>query len=508
MKYFPTIGLEIHIELNTQTKMFCCCKNDSNETKPNQNICEVCTAQPGTLPVANETAIKQLLKTAIALNCEVCDFNRFERKNYFYPDLPKGYQISQYALPMARNGFLDIAVSIENSPRNDQSQNQNDEKKANDHFFKAQTKKVRIERIHLEEDTGRLLHESDEYSLVDLNRAGVPLMELVTEPDIHSATEAREFIKELQLLLRYLNVSTADMEKGEMRCEVNISIVGEGSDKLGTKVEIKNLNSIRSVEKSIEYEIKRQSEVLNQGEKVIQETRGFHDAKQITFSQRSKEQAHDYRYFPEPDLLPISFTEDYLLSIKAEVPELPQAKRERFQREFDLSFKEADLYVSQPDLGNYFEKVVSELEKKEQIKLASNYLSTDLQALLKENQGPGLKGSRDRVSVTAENFAEFIGLIASGVISSKMAKELLFEMFQTGAGPSQIIESKGLKQIGNEQEIEKIAQEVIKENQQPANDYKAGKKASLQFLVGRLMAKSDGKANPQLAISVLKDILS
>ncbi|MCG2690390.1 Asp-tRNA(Asn)/Glu-tRNA(Gln) amidotransferase subunit GatB [Candidatus Parcubacteria bacterium] len=490
MKYFPTIGLEIHIELNTQTKMFCCCKNDSHETRPNQNICPVCTAQPGTLPAANETAIKQLLKTAIALNCEVCDSNRFERKNYFYPDLPKGYQISQYELPMSKNGWLEIALNEE------------------------ETKKIRIERIHLEEDTGKLLHEeTGDYSLVDLNRAGVPLMELVTEPDIHSATEAREFIKELQLLLRYLNVSTADMEKGEMRCEVNISIAGEGSDKLGTKVEIKNLNSIKSVEKSIEYEIKRQSEVLSQGEKVVQETRGFHDAKQITFSQRSKEQAHDYRYFPEPDLLPLSFTEDYLLSIKAEVPELPQAKRERFQREFDLSFKEADLYVTQAELGKYFEKVVSELndlklkEPKKAIKLASNYITTDLQFLLKESQRPGFWGSRDRVSITAENFAEFIGLIASGEISSKMAKDLLQEMFATGADPSQIIENNGLKQIGSESEIEKIAQEVIKENQQPANDYKAGKEASLQFLVGCLMLKSKGKANPQVSINVLKELL-
>ncbi|MDP2951107.1 MAG: Asp-tRNA(Asn)/Glu-tRNA(Gln) amidotransferase subunit GatB, partial [bacterium] len=352
-----------------------------------------------------------------------------------------------------------------------------------------------------------------DYSLVDLNRAGVPLMELVTEPDIHSAAEAKEFIKELQLLLRYLNVSTADMEKGEMRCEVNISIAGEGSDKLGTKVEIKNLNSIRSVEKSIEYEIKRQSEVLNQGEKVIQETRGFHDAKQITFSQRSKEEAHDYRYFPEPDLLPLSFTKDYLLNIKAEVKELPQAKRARFQREFELSFKEADLYVTQVELGKYFEKVVSELndlklkEPQKAIKLASNYITTDLQSLLKENQRPGLKGSRDRVSVTAENFAELISLIASGEVSSKMAKELLLEMFETGADPSQIVESKGLKQIGNEGEIEKMALEVIKENQQPANDYKAGKQASLQFLVGCLMAKSKGKANPQLAIELLKKLL-
>ncbi|MBM4177233.1 Asp-tRNA(Asn)/Glu-tRNA(Gln) amidotransferase subunit GatB [Candidatus Gribaldobacteria bacterium] len=470
---YPTIGLEIHIELKTKSKMFCSCKNDSTETKPNQNICPVCTAQPGVLPIANEKAIRNLLKTALALNCEIRNYNIFERKNYFYPDLPKGYQISQYKLPMSKNGWLEISNT-----------------------------KIGIERIHLEEDTGRLLHEGfEDYSLVDLNRAGVPLMELVTLPDIHSVESAREFVEELQLLLRYLDVSSANMEKGEMRVEVNISLAKQGDKKLGTKVEIKNLNSIKSVEKAIEYEIKRQSDVLERGEKIVQETRGWHDTKQITFSQRSKESAHDYRYFPDPDLLPLYFEEKYLQEIKAEIPELPQQKRNRFQREFELSLKEANLYTTQRDLGNFFEKVVSELDKKEQIKLASNYISSDLQALLKE------KNYIDRVYVTPENFAELIGLIDKGEISSKIAKDLLKEMFLTGSDPSQLIEQKGLKQIGDSQELEKLALEVIKQNQQPANDYKAGKEASLQFLVGCMMKETKGRANPQLAQDVLKKLL-
>jgi len=483
MKYSPTIGLEIHVELNTESKMFCSCLNDPDEGIPNTNICPICTAHPGTLPVINEKAVKQLLKTAIALNCEIGMVNYFERKNYFYPDLPKGYQISQYLLPMSQNGYLDIS-----------------------------DKQIRIERIHLEEDTGKLIHpKTENYSLIDYNRAGVPLMELVTHPDIHSASQAREFIKSLQMILRYLDVSKANMEKGEMRCEVNISISDD--DQLGTKVEIKNLNSVKSVEKSIEFEIERQREVLENNKKVIQETRGWHDQKEITFSQRKKEEAHDYRYFPEPDLPPLVFSEETLQEIKAEIPELPKERRERMKKEYGLFDKTLELYVSQKDLGEYFESVVSEIKTWAQqkgikevgklIQLASNYITTDLQGLLK-----GGEFNDDKFKITPENFAEFVCMIYNGEISSKIAKIILKEMFVGGGDPSQIIKEKNLEQIGDEAELEDIIKKVLESNQIPVKEYRAGKETALQFLVGQVMRETRGKANPNKAIEILKKNLA
>jgi len=332
LKYKPTIGLEIHAELKTNSKMFCSCKNDPDEKRPNFNVCPICMAHPGTLPVANQEAIKDVIKTGIALNCEIARNSKFDRKNYFYPDLPKGYQISQYDMPLCGKGFLEI-----------------------------EGRKIGITRIHLEEDTGRLAHpEGADYSLVDYNRAGLPLMELVTEPDITSGREARLFAEELQMILKYLGVSSADMEKGQMRVEVNISI--SKNDKLGTKVEIKNLNSFKVVEKAVDFEIQRQREVLESGEKVVQETRGWHDKKEITFSQREKEEAHDYRYFPEPDLPALHFEEEYIIKIKITMPELPEQKRERFKKEYGLDDNSVEFFVTNKALSEYYEKVVSELE--------------------------------------------------------------------------------------------------------------------------------------------------
>jgi len=494
MKFQPTIGLEIHIELNTKSKMFCACKNDSSETEPNKNICPVCSGQPGSLPVINKEAVEKTIKTASALNCQIANYSFFERKNYFYPDLPKGYQISQYQTPLSKNGYLDLPSC---------------------------GTRIRIERIHLEEDAGKLLHpEGADYSLVDLNRAGVPLMELVTEPDIHSASEAAEFIRELQLILRYLDVSGANMEKGEMRCEVNISLAEEGSSKLGTKVEIKNLNSIKSVEKSIECEIKRQSGLLEQGDEIIQETRGWHDKNEITFQQRDKESAHDYRYFPEPDLPSLVIDEGFLAKIKSEIPELPNQRHQRFAKEYHLSEKEIVLYVSQRDLGNYFEKVASELtnwvaekfesglapeEFQKLTKLASNYIATDLQALLKEK---GIEDfSETKFKITPENFAEFLSLLYLGEISSKIAKMMLLEMFTNGGDPSQIIEEKGWQMVSDTAEIEKAVQAVIAANSKAVEDYKKGKAASLQFLVGQVMAQTKGKASPQKVQEVLRNLI-
>ncbi len=521
MDYKPTIGLEIHIELNTMSKMFCTCPNESAAAEPNKNICPTCSGQPGTLPAINSEAVKKIIKTGLALHCQVARSTFFERKNYFYPDLPKGYQISQYQAPLSKNGYVDIRIPDKDGEvEKSEILNSKSETNLNGQNLKFKVKRIRIERVHLEEDAGKLLHpEGTDYSLVDLNRAGIPLMELVTEPDIHSSGEAAEFVKELQLILRYLGVSGANMEKGEMRAEVNISLAKDG-EPLGTKVEVKNLNSIKAVEKSIEYETKRQSEILNNAEKVIQETRGWDDKKETTFLQRNKESANDYRYFPEPDLPVLQFSQEFLDIVKNNIPELPEEKRQRFIREYHLTKKEIELYVHQRDLGSYFEKVVSELtnwvkekyasglsqeEFQKLIKLTSNYISTDLQALLNEK---GIEDfSEAKFKITPENFAEFLCLLYLGEISSKIAKMLLPEMFLNGGDPSQIITDKGWQMVSDEAEIEKAAQEIITNNSKAVEDYKKGKSASLQFLIGQIMAKTKGKASPGLAKEILEKML-
>jgi aspartyl-tRNA(Asn)/glutamyl-tRNA(Gln) amidotransferase subunit B len=468
MKYQPTIGLEVHVELKTQSKMFCSCRNDSLERHPNVNICPICTGQPGVLPVINEEAVRKVIKTGLALNCRIFKDSKFDRKNYFYPDLPKNYQISQEYLPLCREGFLKVGG-----------------------------KKIRIRNIHLEEDTGRLLHSAGgSYSLVDFNRAGVPLMELATDPDLNSAKAAKDFADELRLIFRYLGVSDADMEKGQMRVEANISL--GGGPKLGTKVEIKNLNSFRAVERGIEYEIERQRKILESGKKIIQETRGWSDVKEITISQREKEEVHDYRYFPEPDLPPLSFTKKFINEVRAGIPELPQARRERFKREYGIEEKAIEIFVQNKDLGEYFEKTMSEIGSRKLAKLSSNYIITDLQGLLK---GASVVGENFRI--TPENFAEFITLIDKGVLTSKIAKALLLEMFSTGADPSHIIKEKGLAQMKDETEIKEIIREVILNNKKAVADFKRGKEAALQFLVGQVMAKTQGRANPETVSQLL-----
>ncbi len=490
--YKTNVGLEVHVELNTESKMFCSCRNNPEAGIPNSEICPICLGHPGTLPVINQEAVRKVIKTGLALNCQIPEYSKFDRKNYFYPDLPKGYQISQYDKPLCLNGYL-----------------------------KLKERKIKINRIHLEEDTGKLIHSRErgeaersvadecesihrakdtDYSLVDFNRAGVPLMELVTEPNIYSAKGARKFAEELQIILRYLGVSIADMEKGQMRVEVNISLTK--TEKLGTKVEIKNLNSFRVVEKGIDYEIKRQTEILSGGKKVIQETRGWDDIKEITFSQRKKEESHDYRYFPEPDLPPLSFNDKYIQDIKAEIPELPQNRRVRLKDEYQLRESDIEIFVFNKSLGEYFEKVISELPPRikrgdllRQIKLSSNYIISDLQGLLKERK---ILISDKNFKITPENFAEFILLIYKKEISSKIAKMILEEMFKTGVDPFYIIKEKGLVQITDEGEIEKIIKEVIFKNKKAVVDYKKGKVNAFQFLTGQIMAVSKGKANLEI----------
>ncbi|OHA13110.1 MAG: glutaminyl-tRNA synthase (glutamine-hydrolyzing) subunit B [Candidatus Tagabacteria bacterium RIFCSPLOWO2_01_FULL_39_11] len=476
MKYQPVIGLEIHAELKTKTKMFCNSLNDPLEQHPNVNICPVCAGQPGALPVINKEAVRKVLMVGLALDGKIAETSYFDRKNYFYPDLPKGYQISQYKCPLVEGGRLN---------------------------------KVRITRIHLEEDTGKLVHrEGENYSLIDFNRAGVPLMELVTEPAIASSGEARAFAEELQLLLKYLGVSDADMEKGQMRVEVNISLQSEISDsKLGTKVEVKNLNSFRSVERAIEYEIKRQTGVLEEGKKVIQETRGWDEKKQKTFSQRQKEESHDYRYFPEPDLpsLKLEEIEEFKIeNLKRQLPELPWQKRERLAKQYGLK-DNLDIFIRDKALADYFENIISEIlaweaneQKEKLIKLASNYLLSDLQGILKEKSA-----SFDDILITPENFAELMKMIAKNEISSRVAKDVLKVMFQKGGDPSEIIKNLGVSQISDKEELERIAKKIIEANPDAVLSYKQGRQNALQFLSGQIMKETRGKANPKIIQEIL-----
>jgi aspartyl-tRNA(Asn)/glutamyl-tRNA(Gln) amidotransferase subunit B len=498
--YKTTIGLEIHFESKTKSKMFCACANEENiaiEEKPNTNVCPICMGHPGTLPTINEEAINKIIMTGLALNCEIADKSKFDRKSYFYPDLPKGYQISQYDMPFCKNGHLVITLN-------------NGEKK-----------RIGITRIHMEEDTARLAHENGGGSLVDFNRSGVPLMELVTEPDINSAEEAKKFCQDLQLILKYLGVSNADMEKGQMRCEVNISLNKDGDSELGTKVEVKNLNSFKAVEKSIEYEIKRQSGLLDKGEKVTQETRGWHDDKQITMSQRSKENAHEYRYFPEPDLPTITINQAKIDEIKGRMPELPEQKAERFSSEYGLEKKEIEFFIRDFPFSKYFEKTISDLlcwkedtsredvtdkNWKDLVKLCSNYMITDLQALVKSEELGRVEYTPEYLEsrISPENFAELMCLISSGEISSKIAKIVLAEMFANGKDPSQIIVDQGLTQVGDYNEVEKIVDAVLAKNAKAVEDYKSGKQNSFAFLIGQIMAASRGTVNPQKAAEILK----
>ena len=492
-KYIPVIGMEVHVELKTHSKMFCNSKNGLGlEKKPNIHICPVCTAQPGTLPVPNQQAIEFVQLAGLALNCELNLKSKFDRKNYFYPDLPKVYQISQYDQPLCGLGHMDIELTTDNSQQT--------------------TKRIGITRIHLEEDTGKLIHpDGADYTLVDYNRAGVPLMELVTEPDIENGEQARIFCTRLQQICRYLGISDADMEKGNMRCEVNLSLHKENEEKLsGTKVEVKNINSFRFVEKAINYEIERQTEALENGEILVQETRGWDSVKNVTVSQRKKESAHDYRYFPEPDIPPMKFTAEYVENLRSKLPELPAAKEKRFAEEYGLKTDDILVLTAQADLAEYFENVISEIKEKissheieateeKVIKLAVNYIISEVRKHLAENN----HNIRD-LKISAENYAEFIGIVADGKINSSAAQTVIKEMYHTGGDPSQIIEEKNLGQMDDSSELEAVVEKVLAANQQSVDDFKAGKDNALKFLMGQVMKESGGKANPQVVMEMLK----
>lgn len=485
-EFRPVIGLEIHVQLATKSKMFSPAPNNPDETVPNTNIDEIVTGQPGTLPVANKEAIRLAAMVGLALNCEIPEFSKFDRKHYFYPDLPKGYQISQYDQPIAKNGYLDITVQ-------------------------GKVKRVRITRAHLEEDAGKNIHpEGLSYSLVDYNRAGAPLLEVVTEPDIESGEEARIFLTELRNIIRYVGASSCDMEKGTMRCEPSISVRKPGEETLPKyKVEVKNINSFKFAESAINYEIVRQTQSLKNGEMPKQVTMGWNEKENVTVEQRSKEEANDYRYFPEPDLPILKFDKEFLEKLKARIPELPAQKRARFREEFGLNDADVENLVNWKELAFFFEEVVSELDgwmieekgldRKGLIKQAANWCLQEFSAALNQK----LFNPKDSF-VTAENFAELIKLIDQGKISGSAAKQVFKVMFEKGGEPDNIVADLGLEQVSDESAIEVAIEKVIKVNEKAVQDFKAGEQKSFGFLVGQTMKELKGKGNPGVINQLLK----
>lgn len=501
MKYDVIIGLEIHAELKTKSKMFCSCNNDSEGMAPNTTVCPICMGHPGCLPVPNKQAIEWTILTGLALHCKVNNESKFDRKNYFYPDLPKGYQISQYDLPFVYDGYMDI-----------------------------DGEKIAITRIHLEEDTAKSTHpKNKDYSLIDYNRSSTPLMEMVTEPTIKSSEEAKKFCQRYQQILRYLKISDANMEKGQMRCEANISVQEKGkwsyngnceikaigNYKLNPKVEVKNINSFKTMEKAIEYEIVRQSKAIEEGKTLTQETRGWDENNSKTVSQRVKESSADYRYFPEPDIPPITITKDWINDIKKRLIEMPSEKKNRFMQQYNFDADTAELLVSDKHLADYSEKVISELrawmiakgndwekQKKKLAKATSNWLVGDLFKYLKEDN---LK-IKD-LKITPENFAELITLTYLDKISSSAAQTILELMYKQGGDPSDIMRDQGLEQMENDDELEEIVKEILAKNPSQTEEYKSGKTSLIQFFVGQTMAATKGKANPKKVIAIIKKLL-
>ena len=476
-KYEAVIGLEVHLQLRTKTKIFCSCSTHFGDP-PNSNVCPVCLGLPGALPVLNQAAVTMAMKAALALNCAINPRSRFARKNYFYPDLPKGYQISQYDEPLAENGWVDIEV--------------------------AETRKrIGVTRVHMEEDAGKSLHEgfpdSERKSYIDLIRSGVPLIEIVSEPDLRTPDEAFEYLTRLKTLLLCLDVSTCNMEEGSLRCDANVSVRVEGATQFGTKTEVKNLNSFRFLHKALEYEIDRQIEILEAGGTIHQETRLWDSREQRTYGMRSKEYAHDYRYFPEPDLLPLVITDEWKAQVRESLPELPDARRQRFIREYALPEYDAGQMTLSKSLADYFEEAVKESGEP---KLAANWVLSELLYLLKEANREITESP-----VSAVHLAELLRLIAKGSVSGKMGKEILAEMFSTGKTAGALVSEKGLAQINDEVQIAAVTQQVMARSSTQVEQYRSGKTATLGWLVGQVMKETRGQANPQLVQKVLKEKL-
>lgn len=473
--YESVIGLEVHVQIKTNSKLFCACETDFGAA-PNSHVCPVCTGQPGVLPVLNEKAVEGIVKVGLAFGCSINKKSFFARKQYFYPDLPKAYQISQSDKPFCENGTIDIET-------------------------KDGIKTIRIQRIHLEEDAGKLLHSIGStdlpFSLVDLNRSSIPLMEIVSHPDLSTPEEAYDYLTHLKSAVQYVGVSDCDMEKGSLRCDANISIRPRGTKELNTRVEVKNMNSFRSVKDAISFEIHRQVEIVESGGRVIQETRLWNETQGASFSMRSKEEAHDYRYFPDPDLVPVVLDEKWLEDIRRELPELPTERLERLVKELGLSPYDAGVLVGQKELVDYFEVGLGQLsggDEKKSAKALANWLTTELLGMLK----------KDRKDITASpvkagQLAELVELVQSEKISGKMGKEIFAEIYHKGGSPKEIVEKRGLSQVSDEGEISKLVDEVMRENEKIVQDIKNGKDRAIGSLVGQLMKKTKGQVNPQKA---------
>ncbi len=477
VEYEPVIGLEVHAQLLTRSKIFCGCSTTFGE-EPNTQTCPVCTGQPGSLPVVNRKAVEFAIKLGLATHCRIAPYSLFARKNYFYPDLPKGYQISMYEKPLAEEGFIEILVD-------------------------GQKKRVRIIRIHLEEDAGKLKHgetiEKAPFSYVDFNRTGVPLVEIVSGPDIRSPQEAGDYLRELRAILQYLEICTGDMEKGTFRCDANVSVRPKGQNEFGTRTELKNMNSFRHVEMALEYEIRRQIELLNDGEEVIQETRLWDPNQEITVSMRGKEEAHDYRYFPDPDLVPLKVDPHWIDEIQKNLPELPAEKRERFAREYGIPDYDIRILTSSKAMADYFEQAVKLFPEP---KTVSNWMMGDLLRELKKDER-----EIEQCPVTPKHLAGMLSMIKAGTISGKIAKDVFEEMYRTGEWPEKIVEEKGWVQIRDTGEIEEAINRVLEANPKQVEDYQKGKEKIFGFLVGEVMKLTKGKANPKLVNELLKEKL-
>ena len=478
MKYEAVIGLEVHTELQTTTKIFCGCKT-SFGAEPNTNVCPVCLGLPGVLPVLDKRVLEFAVRAGLALNCEISRFSKFDRKNYYYPDLPKNFQTSQFDLPICERGHLDIEVN-------------------------GEKKQIRITRAHMEEDAGKLVHHGtsitdSDYSLVDYNRTGTPLLEIVTEPDMRSAKEAVAYLEKMRAILQYIGISDCRMEEGSLRCDANVSVRPVGQKELGTKAEIKNINSFKGVEKAIEYEALRQAEILEDGGKIIQETRTWDEKEGVTKSMRTKEEANDYRYFPEPDLAPFTVSEEYIEDIRKTLPELPDERRERYIANFGLSSTDAQYMTNDKDTSDYFEKVVAAGADP---KASVNWIMGEFASQL-SNAGIEIA----KAPVTPENLAKLLALIAKGTISGKIAKKVFAEMWKDGADPEEIVKAQGLVQISDTGALKELVVKVIANNPKAVEDFKAGKKKAVGALVGQIMKETKGKANPKVINELLNDEL-
>jgi len=471
MDYEIVIGLEVHAQLLTKSKMFCPCIADYVNAPPNTHVCPICLGMPGVLPVINKTAVEYTIMTALALNCSIPEYTKFDRKNYCYPDLMKGYQISQYDAPIGKRGWLIIDSN-------------------------GAKKKVNITRVHLEEDVAKLWHRGS-YSLIDVNRSGVPLMEVVGEPEISSPEEARDYLIKLRSILRYLGVSTGNMEEGSFRCDANISIRPVGSKELLSKIEVKNMNSFKAVYQAMEYEYRRQREVLESGGELVQETRGWIDEKCITVSQRSKEYADDYRYFPEPDLPPLVFDTAWIEKIRARLPELPEARRDRFMAQYSLPLYDASILTNSKALADYFESCVKLMDNSK-VKMISNWLLGDFSRWLNATNT-----DIENTKVSPERLVEMLDMVDKGIISGPATKAVFEEMFYSGKSANTIVAEKGLSQISDIDELRKMVKQVIANNKKAVSDYNAGKQQALAFITGQVMKATRGRANPSLVREIL-----